>query len=116
MTFPNARDCEHGHQRGKCPECEAAADIADLTHSLERAESEARAWQDEAHRLRNRVECLRGALKSAAWRAYEVAEFRLGDDCMEWAGDMEPPLMGPNVDDTGASGAVAAKRPCGQQG
>jgi hypothetical protein len=21
-TFPNARDCEHGHQRLKCPECE----------------------------------------------------------------------------------------------
>jgi hypothetical protein len=21
-TFPNARDCEHGHQRGKCPECD----------------------------------------------------------------------------------------------
>ena len=20
-TYPNARDCEHGHQRGKCPEC-----------------------------------------------------------------------------------------------
>ena len=96
MTFPNARDCEHGRQRGKCPECEAAADIADLTHSLERAESEARAWQDEAHRLRSRVECLRGALKSAAGRAYEVAEFRLGDDCMQWAGDMEPPLMGSN--------------------
>jgi len=97
MTFPNARDCEHGHQRGKCPECEAAAEIADLTHALEAAESEARAWQDAAHRLRARVECLRGALKSAAGRAYEVAEFKLGDDCMEWAGDMEPPLMGSNV-------------------
>lgn len=23
-TFPNARDCEHGHQRGKCVECELA--------------------------------------------------------------------------------------------
>lgn len=24
MTFPNARDCEHGHQRGKCPHCDLA--------------------------------------------------------------------------------------------
>ena len=102
MTFPNVRDCEHGHQRGKCLECEAAADIADLTSSLEASESEARAWRDEAHRLRTRVECLRGALKSAAGRAYEVAEFQLGDDCMNWAGDMEPPLTGSNVDVTGA--------------
>ena len=22
MTYPNARDCEHGRQRGKCPECD----------------------------------------------------------------------------------------------
>jgi hypothetical protein len=22
MTYPNVRDCEHGRQRGKCPECE----------------------------------------------------------------------------------------------
>lgn len=22
MTFPNARDCEHGNQRGKCPHCD----------------------------------------------------------------------------------------------
>lgn len=97
MTFPNGMDCEHGHQRGKCPECEAAKDIADLTASLEAAESEMRAWRDEARRLRIRVECLRGALKSAADRAYAVGECRLGDDCMEWAGDMDPPLMGSNA-------------------
>ena len=24
MTFPNARDCEHGHQRGKCVHCDLA--------------------------------------------------------------------------------------------
>lgn len=51
----------------------------------------------EMARMRHRIECLRGALKSAAGRAYEVAEFKLGDDCVEWAGDMEPPLMGSNV-------------------
>ena len=33
--------------------------------------------RDAAHRLRARVECLRGALKSAAGRAYEVAELSL---------------------------------------
>jgi hypothetical protein len=33
MTYPNARDCEHGRQRGKCPECdlmEAEKQIAKL--------------------------------------------------------------------------------------
>jgi hypothetical protein len=55
-----------------------------------------RELREENKRMRHRIECLRGALKSAAGRAYEVAEFRLGDDCMEWAGDMEPPLMGSN--------------------
>ena len=22
MSYPNERDCEHGRQRGKCPECD----------------------------------------------------------------------------------------------
>ena len=22
LSYPNARDCEHGRQRGKCPECD----------------------------------------------------------------------------------------------
>ena len=37
----------------------------------------------EVRRMHSRIEGLRGALKSAAGRAYEVAELRLGDDCME---------------------------------
>lgn len=65
--------------------------------AIDHWQEEATRWKAEATRMRNRIECLRGALKSAAGRAYEVAEFRLGDDCMEWAGDMEPPLMGSNV-------------------
>ena len=36
----------------------------------------------EVRRMHSRIEG-GGALKSAAGRAYEVAEFRLGDDCME---------------------------------
>ena len=61
----------------------------------------------EVRRMHSRIEGLRGALKSAAGRAYEVAEFRLGDDCMEWAGDMEPPLMGSNAEVSGAGTASA---------
>ena len=57
--------------------------------AIDHWQEEATRWKAEATRMRNRIECLRGALKSAAGRAYEVAEFRLGDDCMEWAGDME---------------------------
>lgn len=50
--LPNAMCCEHGHQRGKCPECDAAADIADLTVALEAAESEARVLRCEVEWLR----------------------------------------------------------------
>ena len=30
MSLPNARDCEHGHQRGKCPHCDLAAALAEI--------------------------------------------------------------------------------------
>ena len=33
MSYPNTRDCEHGRQRGHCPDCErddALAEIATL--------------------------------------------------------------------------------------
>ena len=64
----------------------------------------------EVRRMHSRIEGLRGALKSAAGRAYEVAEFRLGDDCMEWAGDMEPPLMGSNGRNEAPAAPLAAGR------
>ena len=35
MNYPNARDCEHGRQRGKCADCDVAR--------LERELAEARA-------------------------------------------------------------------------
>lgn len=40
MTYPNARDCEHGRQRGKCPECdviELESENARLRGIVERA-------------------------------------------------------------------------------
>lgn len=46
----------------------------------------------ENERLRTRVECLRGALKSVAGQLYELGEPMLGDQAIEAAGDMEPPL------------------------
>lgn len=30
MTFPNSRDCEHGHLRRKCPICERDEEIERL--------------------------------------------------------------------------------------
>ncbi len=52
---------------------------------------------EELTRMRHRIECLRGALKSASGKFFEIGECGAGEDCLEWAGDMEPPLMGPNV-------------------
>ena len=51
----------------------------------------------ELARMRHRIECLRGALKSASGRFRDLDEIGAAKDCMEWAGDMEPPLMGSNV-------------------
>ena len=35
-SFPNARDCEHGRQRGKCPECDLLESEADIKHLEEK--------------------------------------------------------------------------------
>ena len=51
----------------------------------------------EVRRMRHRIECLRGGLKSASGRFRDLDEIGAAEDCMEWAGDMEPPLMGSNV-------------------
>ena len=46
MTYPNARDCEHGRQRGKCPECDC--DEADnLIAKLESDNAELKRKLDE---------------------------------------------------------------------
>jgi hypothetical protein len=55
----------------------------------------------EVRRMRNRIERLRGALKTASGRFFEANDLKSAEDCMTWAGDMEPPLMGPNASLTG---------------
>jgi hypothetical protein len=107
MTFPNARDCEHGRQRGKCHECDAAADMADLTAALEKAESETRSLRDEVKRMRHRIECLRGGLKSAGGWLLDADDLKGHEKCLEMAGDMEPPIMGSNAKSEGAEPLLA---------
>jgi len=51
----------------------------------------------ENKRMRRRIETLRGALKYVSGRVYEFFEYRLGDYCMEIAGDMEPPICDKNT-------------------
>lgn len=70
-----------------------AEDIADLTAALEAAEAQARALRDEKKMMRDRIERLRGMLKTNAGWWYELSDDDKGDICMEVAGDMEPPLM-----------------------
>ena len=52
MTYPNTRDCEHGRQRGKCPECEVN-EFLNLTQKLEL----------ENARLRGIIDRTRSALR-----------------------------------------------------
>ena len=51
----------------------------------------------ECLRMRDRIERLRGALKTASGRFFEADDLQSADDCLEWAGDMEPQIMGSNV-------------------
>lgn len=46
-------------------------------------------WSEHV-RLVDRVERLRGGLKSASGRFFDIGELGAAEDCMEWAGDMEP--------------------------
>jgi len=50
----------------------------------------------EVRRMRHRIECLRGGLKSAAGWLLDADDLEGHEKCLEMAGDMEPPLMGPN--------------------
>ena len=56
----------------------------------------------EVRRMRNRIECLRGGLKSAAGWLLDADDLAGHEKCLEMAGDMEPPLMGSNVEFSGA--------------
>ena len=51
----------------------------------------------EMARMRHRIECLRGGLKSAAGWLLDADDLAGHEKCLEMAGDMEPPLMGSNV-------------------
>lgn len=87
MTFPNARDCEHGHQRGKCVHC----DLAECETYRDTILGQRQDMAVEISRMRRRIECLRGGLKSASGRFLDVGDLESADDCLRWAGDMEPP-------------------------
>lgn len=51
----------------------------------------------EVRRMRHRIECLRGGLKSAAGWLLDADDLTGHEKCLEMAGDMEPPLMGSNA-------------------
>ena len=51
----------------------------------------------EVRRMRHRIECLRGGLKSASGWLLDADDLDGSEKCLEMAGDMEPPIMGSNV-------------------
>lgn len=62
----------------------------------------------EVRRMRHRIECLRGALKSASGWLHSLDDNEHANDCLAMAGDMEPPLKGANVK---LRGAIDRERP-----
>ena len=46
--YPNKRDCEHGHKRGKCELCDRDEEIAELQRELSDAKSEVEKIANEA--------------------------------------------------------------------
>ena len=46
--YPNARDCEHGHKRGKCERCDDAETIAELRAEVERLRRAIRVHEDNS--------------------------------------------------------------------
>ena len=75
-----------------------AAGEGTLHGAIDHWQEEATRWKAEATRMRSRIECLRGGLKSASGKFFEIGERGAAEDCMEWAGDMEPLLMGSNAE------------------
>ena len=57
----------------------------------------------EVRRMRHRIECLRGGLKSASGWLLDADDLDGSEKCLEMAGDMEPPIMGSNVKVIGAA-------------
>lgn len=54
----------------------------------------------EVRRMRHRIECLRGGLKSAAGWLLDADDLEGHGKCLDMAGDMEPPLMESNLNST----------------
>ena len=67
----------------------------------------------EVRRMRHRIECLRGGLKSASGWLLDADDLDGSEKCLEMAGDMEPPIMGSNVI---AQGREHSERPAGATG
>ena len=62
----------------------------------------------EVRRMRHRIECLRGGLKSASGWLLDADDLDGSEKCLEMAGDMEPPIMGSNDQ---AKGREHSERP-----
>ncbi len=71
---------------------------------------EAMKWADEVRRMRNRIERLRGGLKSACGWFIDLDDTEHANKCLEMAGDMEPPLMGSNAKAVGLDAAGGQSR------
>lgn len=85
------------------PTMEDAIAVGDgtLHGAIDHWQEEAARWKSEATRMRHRIECLRGGLKSAAGWLLDVGDLDGHEKCLEMAGDMEPPLMGSNAELSG---------------
>jgi hypothetical protein len=64
--------------------------------TIDHWQEEAARWKAEAIRMRHRIERLRGMLKTNAGWWFDLNDDDKWEACMEAAGDMEPPIMGPN--------------------
>jgi len=81
MTYPNARDCEHGRQRGKCPECdlmEAEKQIAKLELENGQLKQHIEDHVTDANNEAREIVRLRGIVENAlAWTKNSFNESEL---------------------------------------
>jgi hypothetical protein len=90
VTYPNARDCEHGRQRGKCPYC----DLADA--------------EVEIRRLNQRVREL--ILDRDRWRTHAEQKIALRREVEELLGIPQ----GPACDEQFQAGVEALRKVMGK--